>query len=745
MATPTKKNITDIVLIVASLIGAAITIADFFVEKLPKMGLVSIMVILALTWIYLILQRTVLKKDPDSYKNVVQTISNASVYILPVVIVSILAAIYFIKKGRCDDYASNSMTIGVAYFNIKTDEQAFSLALKTTLEEDIDVNSEIRVSSIPSYFDLKKDKEDILALLIKESENNCINRGIMVYGFRELSEELFNCRLFIKESEISKKIKGHPRKILDSLEYKIDLPQELGFKISYSVDTLSEIILGIANFHEGSLIEAKEQFTSLLNAAPLQTARSKNIFRFASFSTNQTPKSPEYQPVILNYLATIALINGNRLEAKDLFSQAITQLASSMQSESALFDLAYQNYEEMDRILDGTRTLAYIVPSVEDTGSAEGNNQSNTSDDTQEIIVPRSSRPEIEDEAIEGQVTDAASIEVETQQPVENENVEQNSPPPSTDSEEEVVAGRQVGRVSAFVSGSNIFHWKQTDVFKSHDGQVRSVVFSPDGKTKLTGSNDKTAILSNLKGREIQDFKGHSSYVNAVAFSPDGKKIITGSQDKTARLWDLKGNTIQEFVGHSGFVNSVAFSPNGKSILTGSADKTVRLWDLYGNVIQECTGHSGSVSSIAFSPNGKSILTGSADKTARLWDLKGNVIQEFKGHAGFVNSVAFSPNGKTVLTGSTDKTARLWNLNGKLIQEFKGHTGFINSVAFSPDGNMILTGSVDRTSRLWNLSGKKIQQFDGHSNAVWSVAFSPTGLNVLSGSSDETARQWTKK
>jgi WD40 repeat protein len=31
----------------------------------------------------------------------------------------------------------------------------------------------------------------------------------------------------------------------------------------------------------------------------------------------------------------------------------------------------------------------------------------------------------------------------------------------------------------------------------------------------------------------------HQDTVEAVAFSPDGKTVITGSRDKTARLWDV--------------------------------------------------------------------------------------------------------------------------------------------------------------------------------------------------------------
>jgi WD40 repeat protein len=88
--------------------------------------------------------------------------------------------------------------------------------------------------------------------------------------------------------------------------------------------------------------------------------------------------------------------------------------------------------------------------------------------------------------------------------------------------------------------------------------------------------------LWNQQGQPIaQPFKGHSGYVLSVAISTDGKTIVSGGDDRTVRLWNQQGQPIaQPFKGHSGSVYSVAISTDGKTIVSGGDDRTVRLWDI---------------------------------------------------------------------------------------------------------------------------------------------------------------------
>ena len=55
--------------------------------------------------------------------------------------------------------------------------------------------------------------------------------------------------------------------------------------------------------------------------------------------------------------------------------------------------------------------------------------------------------------------------------------------------------------------------------------------------------------------------------VRSVAFSPDGRTLASGCGDHTIRLWDaITGQRKATFTGHTDGVASIAFSPGGRTL-----------------------------------------------------------------------------------------------------------------------------------------------------------------------------------
>ncbi|MBF2065459.1 MAG: CHAT domain-containing protein [Calothrix sp. C42_A2020_038] len=291
------------------------------------------------------------------------------------------------------------------------------------------------------------------------------------------------------------------------------------------------------------------------------------------------------------------------------------------------------------------------------------------------------------------------------------------------------------------VLGQVINEVKQFNSLQGHQSYIRSVIFSPDGETIATASDDQTVKLWNHKGQMLKSFDAHARLINSISFSPDGQ-IVTNSNDDTAKLWNREGKLIATFVGHEDNVNSAAFSPDGKILATASSDKTVKLWNRKGQFLKTFTGHGDQVHGVSFSPDAKTLATASNDKTVKLWNREGKLLKTFTGHNEQVNKVTFSHDGKTLATASNDKTVKLWNRQGQLLKTFTGHEDNVNSVTFSPDGKNLATASNDKTVKLWNREGKLLKTFVGHSDVVHSAAFSTDGKTLASSSTDNTVILW---
>lgn len=179
---------------------------------------------------------------------------------------------------------------------------------------------------------------------------------------------------------------------------------------------------------------------------------------------------------------------------------------------------------------------------------------------------------------------------------------------------------------------------QEIKTLKKHEAAVTTVVFSPDGKTLASGSQDSSVILWDLDGKPLHklpeninpdsktsnsDIDKEKDAITSVVFSSDGKTLASGSEDKTIKLWGLDGKLLKTLTGHKAVVTSVIFSPNGKNLASASEDNTIKIWNLSGKEAITLIGHEAVVKSIAFSPDGYTLASASADNKVMLWDLNG--------------------------------------------------------------------------------------------------------------------------
>jgi WD40 repeat protein len=334
--------------------------------------------------------------------------------------------------------------------------------------------------------------------------------------------------------------------------------------------------------------------------------------------------------------------------------------------------------------------------------------------------------------------------------------------------------------------------------FEGHTEAVHAAALTADGKTLVTGSNDKSVIVWDAASAKIQRvFQGHLKEVTCVAVRPDGRQIASGSEDGSIRLWPLSTSDDHKAVGDAtDNLWTVAYSPDGRTFAAAGADRTIRIYDTNsGKLLNTLKGHKGAVTALAFlAPN--QLASTSGDKALKIWDIAAGSSKDCTGHTGAVLCVA--PGGPWIVTGGTDKSIRGWNAatgasgfvwagksavcavavrkdgrriavgcasgevvlldtdgdkEPKLLSTTTAHTAGVASLAFTNDGDRLATAGGDGVVRLWNVAQNsapsQLTKFDqtiktGTSGAtpVTGIAFSADDKFIVGGGAEGVVRIW---
>jgi len=114
---------------------------------------------------------------------------------------------------------------------------------------------------------------------------------------------------------------------------------------------------------------------------------------------------------------------------------------------------------------------------------------------------------------------------------------------------------------------------------KGHHGPVNAVQLC--GDLVVSASGDGVAKLWNVvDGHCVKEFLSKDRGLACVEFSDDGRTILTGGNDRTIYQFDANtGDLVNELRGHTDLIRSLHLDSMNKRIVSGSYDMSVKVFD----------------------------------------------------------------------------------------------------------------------------------------------------------------------
>ncbi|KAL5016827.1 hypothetical protein ScPMuIL_006416 [Solemya velum] len=307
--------------------------------------------------------------------------------------------------------------------------------------------------------------------------------------------------------------------------------------------------------------------------------------------------------------------------------------------------------------------------------------------------------------------------------------------------------------------------WSATTL-KGHSAPVLSCDFSPNGKYLISVSEDRIAMVWNIKDFSQKEHKFTRAnieldHATKVKFSPDSKAFLVnlynGNTIRIFRIGKKEDGTMGNIAAtfefpkkHEAEIIDMGIASNGKFVMTCTGDTSIIIWSIKGEVMANIDTHQMNNSHAAVSPCGRFVASAGFTPDVKVWevcfDKSGNFQEvkrafELKGHGAAVYSFGFNNDSSRMASVSKDGTWKFWDTNVRydLGQDpYLLLTGTLKYkspciIELSPDGRTVAIASENSISMHNTSDGAEEGSFENvHSAAITELSFDTLNRYLVS-------------
>lgn len=280
---------------------------------------------------------------------------------------------------------------------------------------------------------------------------------------------------------------------------------------------------------------------------------------------------------------------------------------------------------------------------------------------------------------------------------------------------------------------------KVKQVLIAHTKKINQLLFSADGKTLYSCSDDATATAWNVTDGSILLRLQESSAIKNISLDKSQRLLATASSG-AVKIWNLETVEVSAYLRkfEGLYVNSMAYLQDYKQLLVGGNDFGLKSWNI-ANGLEASTYLPATikVNDACTGMDGKQIAAVDESGLIKIFDALSKILlKSFKVEGSPANQLLYfrvAPNApeKYLAVVGLDPTIKVWDaVSGLLWKSLKGHSGEISALTGSKNGKWLASGSADGIVKLWHAAQgvEVISLVNEKGNSLRHLKINPEGL-----------------
>jgi len=241
--------------------------------------------------------------------------------------------------------------------------------------------------------------------------------------------------------------------------------------------------------------------------------------------------------------------------------------------------------------------------------------------------------------------------------------------------------------------------------------EILGVTWSDDlAQAVIVGKRAEIPLVA-FPSQTVKILRGHSDSVYNAVFTHDGRTLVSASDDSTARIWNLADGSSKPLRGHDDDAYRIRLSPDEKLAVTASLDGGIRVWPLE-NTDAKVMLEGPPIQMVTVDDNNKALVR--TETSLARWDLDTGSREPLLSWQQGLGVGEPSPDGEHVIAFGPKWTLELRGRDGQKPLVLTGHRALISHVEWSQDSSTAYSSSYDGTLRKWDLAtGKSTLLVDG--------------------------------